>query len=119
MTGLVYLRERDGEIDFEVVMKFHKKGTDTPTFRARVAGGRLCKASIKKLREASHRTWYVSKKHDYAGYIKKLIRLGFEYMGPVRGFVEEVPNKAADYLETYLMGLKIKKSILCTWFNNR
>jgi len=121
MRAHIYIRDNGKTpADFSVVMKKHKKGEDKPTFRARVAGGQLNRASVHRLREASARSLYISKKHDYSGYIDRLLRLGYKHYGVIQGFLDEIPKEAAEALEDLLGKYPQPQTAKpARWFNNR
>lgn len=116
MIAYIYIRE-NGKIpaDFSVVMKKH---TRSDGVKARLAGGQLNLASVRRLRGASWRKLYISK-HDFQVYIAHLIKNGYRLYGHVKDFIEKIPVEAAEVLDSLLS--KYPKGVIVTparWFNN-
>lgn len=117
MDAQIYIRENDKTLpDFSVVMKLHTRKSG---IKARLAGGQLNPASIKRLREAGHRTLYISIKHDFKGYCDHLVKCGYRHYGHVKDFVENIPAEVAEVLESLYE--KYKNPVVlkpARWFNN-
>ena len=120
MKAYIYIRNNGFlPADFSVVMKKHVKGKGEPTFKARLAGGQLNPATVKRLRGASYRTLYISKKHSFYDYVDYLIDNKYKLYVSIKDFVEKIPSEAAKVL-TNILNEYPKPTVAgpARWFNN-